>query len=414
MHIAEIADHQRNASDHEETMATNLLSTRFATDEERWQAVQTRDPAADGAFVYAVTTTGIFCRPICPARRALRANVQFFHNAVDAQRAGFRACKRCRPATDSPLKHQAEIVTVACRAIESAATPPTLKELASAARLSPYHFHRMFKAQTGVTPKAYAAAHRVKRVRQELTARETVTDAIYSAGFGASSRFYATASATLGMTPQAFRSGGAGETIRYAIGECWLGAILVAASERGLCAILLGDEPDDLVSELQERFSQAKLVAGDREFETWMAQVIGFVDRPSQGLHLPLDVRGTAFQRQVWEVLRAIPAGETVTYTELAQRVGRPEAVRAVASACAANALAVAIPCHRVVRTDGSLSGYRWGVARKRDLIAHERNAVKKQPPPRCPMPRLARHQIDDTPPRLCRTQDRFQNRNTL
>lgn len=350
-------------------------STRFLNDDVRWRAVETRDPAADGEFVYAVTTTGIYCRPGCPARRALRANVRFFESSADAERAGFRACKRCQPAADSLAQRQAALVTAACRTIETAATPPTLEDLAGAAGLSPFHFHRLFKAHTGVTPKAYAATHRAERMRHELTSRHSITEAIYQAGFGASSRFYAAASETLGMTPQAFRARGAGETIRFAIGQCWLGAILVAASEHGLCAILLGDEPETLTRDLQDRFAQAQLVGGDAEFEQWVAQVIGFLERPAQGLHLPLDIRGTAFQRQVWEALRAIPAGTTVTYTELAERIGRPQAVRAVASACAANALAVAIPCHRVVRTDGSLSGYRWGVARKRDLLAHERNA---------------------------------------
>ncbi len=355
-------------------MSTNMMSSRFVTDEARWQAVEARDPA-DGAFVYAVATTGIFCRPVCPARRALRANVQFFATVAEAERAGFRACKRCQPSADSLALRQAALVTAACRSIEAAAMPPTLHDLARAAGLSPFHFHRLFKAQTGVTPKAYATAHRAQRVRQELTSRETVTDAIYQAGFSASSRFYAAASDTLGMTPQTYRAGGAGETIRFAIGQCWLGAILVAATEHGLCAILLGDEPEALARDLQDRFAQAQLVGGDADFEQWMAQVIGFLERPAEGLHLPLDIRGTAFQRQVWEALRAIPVGETVTYTELAERIDRPQAVRAVASACAANALAVAIPCHRVVRTDGSLSGYRWGIARKRDLLAHERGA---------------------------------------
>ena len=333
------------------------------------------DTGADGQFVYAVITTGIYCRPGCPSRCPNPDNVRFFPNHTRAEAAGFRACKRCHPTVESLTQRQAAMVAAACRSMEAATTPPKLEELARAAGLSPFHFHRLFKAQTGVTPKAYAAAHRAQRVRQELTSRDTVTDALYQAGFSASGRFYAAAPDTLGMTPQTFRAGGAGETIRFAIGQCWLGAILVAASEHGLCAILLGDEPEALMLDLQERFAQAQLVGGDADFEQWMAQVIGFLEQPSQGLHLPLDIRGTAFQRQVWEALRAIPASTTVTYTQLAERIGRPQAVRAVASACAANALAVAIPCHRVVRTDGSLSGYRWGVARKRELLAHERDA---------------------------------------
>ena len=249
---------------------------------------------------------------------------------------------------------------------------PPLEELANHAALSPYHFHRLFKSITGLTPKGYAAAHRAARVRYSLRGNHTVTEAIYGAGYNSSARFYEQSDQLLGMTPTKFRAGGADMEIRFAIGECSLGAILVAMTERGICAILLGDDPDALARDLQDRFPQANLIGDDREFEQLVSRVVGFVDAPARGLDLPLDIRGTAFQQRVWQALREIPAGSTATYTEIAQRIGLPKAVRAVARACAANALAVAIPCHRVVRTDGSLSGYRWGVERKRALLEKE------------------------------------------
>jgi len=344
----------------------------FSTDEERWAAVMRRDPRADGKFYYSVRTTDVYCRPSCPSRHALRENVSFHESCAAAEEAGFRPCKRCRP-NEAPLgvKHAAAVAK-ACRLIETADELPDLATLANAAGMSPFHFHRVFKAATGVTPKAYAAAHRTQRVRQSLPDSATVTDAIYDAGFNSAGRFYANSSAVLGMTPTRFRAGGSGTSIRFAVGECSLGSILVAATDQGICAISLGDDPDALVRDLQERFPKAKLIGGDSEFEQWMAQVVGFVEAPQLGLDLPLDVQGTAFQQRVWEALRKIPAGSTASYTEVARRVGAPQSVRAVASACASNAIAVAIPCHRVVRTDGALSGYRWGVARKRELLARE------------------------------------------
>lgn len=272
------------------------------------------------------------------------------------------------PREDSHLT----LVTRLCRHIETAPTPPTLSELANMAGLSPHHLHRVFKATTGLTPKAYASAHRAQKVRTELARGHSVTDAVYGAGYGANSRFYEEASAILGMTPTAFRAGGVRTTIRFALGQCALGDILVAASDRGVCAILLGDDAEALLRELQDLFPKAELVGGDAAFEQWIAQVVGFVEAPRIGLTLPLDVRGTAFQQRVWQALREIPVGTTVSYAELARRIGVPAAVRAVAGACAANTLAVAIPCHRVVRTDGGLSGYRWGVQRKRALLDRE------------------------------------------
>ncbi|MHB1058990.1 MAG: bifunctional DNA-binding transcriptional regulator/O6-methylguanine-DNA methyltransferase Ada [Rhodanobacter sp.] len=341
----------------------------------RWAALQARDARADGTFFYSVRTTGVYCRPSCAARPARPENVAFHDSAAAAERAGFRPCKRCRPDQLSLQDQHTAMVTEACRLIGNAETTPTLEQLAKPTGLSPFHFHRIFKAVTGVTPKQYAAAHRASRVRSGLDRGSSVTDAIFDAGYNASSRFYETSNQLLGMTPSSYRAGGADHDIRFAIGECSLGAILVAQSERGVCAILFGDDPDALARDLQDRFPRANLIGGDRAFEQLVATVVGFVEAPALGLDLPLDVRGTAFQQRVWQALRDIPAGATVSYSEIARRIGSPRAVRAVAGACAANMLAVAIPCHRVVRNDGGLSGYRWGVERKRVLLAREARA---------------------------------------
>ncbi|CAM0998753.1 bifunctional DNA-binding transcriptional regulator/O6-methylguanine-DNA methyltransferase Ada [Rhodanobacter sp. Root179] len=341
----------------------------------RWAALQARDAGADGSFFYSVRTTGVYCRPSCAARPARPENVAFHDSAAAAERAGFRPCKRCKPDQLSLQEQHAAMVTATCRLIENAETTPTLEQLAKPTGLSPFHFHRIFKAIAGVTPKQYAAAHRASRVRSELGRGSSVTEAIFDAGYNASSRFYESSNQLLGMTPSSYRAGGVDHDIRFAIGECSLGAILVAQSERGVCAILFGDDPDALARDLQDRFPKANLIGGDRAFEQLVATVVGFVEAPALGLDLPLDVRGTAFQQRVWRALRDIPAGATVSYSEIAQRIGSPRAVRAVAGACAANMLAVAIPCHRVVRNDGGLSGYRWGVERKRALLAREAKA---------------------------------------
>ncbi len=343
-----------------------------ADDDRRWAAVMARDPSFDGTFYYSVATTGVYCRPSCAARRPKRENVRFHATCADAEAAGFRPCKRCKP--NAPALHQEHAAKVAraCRLIETSPEAPALGALAEAAGLSTYHFHRIFKAVTGVTPKAYAMACRQKRVRDHLKGSNSVTEAIYEAGFNSSGRFYASSSKVLGMTPSRYRAGGADAAIRFAIGDCSLGAILVAASEKGVAAILLGDDPSALVRDLKDRFPRATLIGGDKDFETLVAKVIAHVEAPGTSLELPLDVRGTAFQHRVWAALRDIPAGTTATYAEIAKRIGAPKAVRAVAGACAANPLAVAIPCHRVVRSDGALSGYRWGVARKRALLAKE------------------------------------------
>jgi AraC family transcriptional regulator of adaptative response/methylated-DNA-[protein]-cysteine methyltransferase len=345
-----------------------------ATDSDQllWQAVVARDKSHDGVFYYSVASTSVYCRPSCSARLPNRSNVRFHATCADAEAAGFRPCKRCKP--NQPALHEAHaaIVAAACRLIEEAEDAPSLEALAEASGLSPFHFHRVFKTVAGVTPKAYAVAHRQKRVRNNLQQAHTVTQAIHEAGFNSSGRFYAHSDEVLGMTPSEFRAGAPNTEMRFAIGQCSLGAILVAASSKGVAAILLGDDPENLVRDLQDQFPNAKLIGGDKSFEEIVAKVVGFVEAPGAGLNLPLDIRGTAFQHRVWQALQQIPEGATVSYSELADRIGNPKAVRAVASACAANSIAIAIPCHRVVRTDGSLSGYRWGVERKRALLDRE------------------------------------------
>lgn len=353
-------------------MNARIPSPLYSNDEIRWAAVQARDPAADGQFVYAVTTTGVYCRPSSSSRLPKRENVIFFDTACEAEAAGYRPSLRASAdRTDSANQHKA-LVAQACRQIESAETPPRLEDLARQANISPFHFHRLFKAQTGLTPKAYASAHRARRMRHELNKAGTVTEAIYEAGFNSNSRFYDASERMLGMPPRDYRAGGRNAHIQFAVGQCTLGAILVAQSQRGICAILLGDDAEQLVRDLQDQFPKADLIGGDPGFEQLVAQVVGFVEAPALGLNLPLDVQGTAFQERVWQALREIPPGTTVSYAQIAERIGAPKAVRAVAQACGANRIAVAIPCHRVVRRDGDISGYRWGVERKRAILLRE------------------------------------------
>lgn len=344
----------------------------YTNDEARWDAVRQRDSKADGQFYYSVRSTGVYCRPSCAARPALRANVAFHASCAEAEAAGFRPCLRCKPGQPPLAERQAAIVAQSCRLIEASDAMPDLDTLAQAAGMSRFHFHRVFKAHTGITPKAYATARRGERVKAGLAQPGSVTDTLYAAGFNSSGRFYAATPGLLGMTPGAFRAGGSGAVIRFAIAACSLGALLVASTDKGVCAILLGDDAEMLLRDLQDRFPQADLRGAEPDYEQTVAKVIGLVETPALGLDLPLDVRGTAFQQRVWQALHDIPAGKTASYTEIAQRIGAPKAVRAVAGACAANALAVAIPCHRVVRNDGALSGYRWGIERKRALLDKE------------------------------------------
>lgn len=341
-------------------------------DETRWAQVTARDATADGRFVYAVRTTGVYCRPSCRSRLALRKNVAFYADAIEAEAAGFRPCLRCRPREETAQLAASALIARACQFLGEAETVPTLAALGRHVGLSPHHLHRLFKAATGITPKAYFNAERAKRLRDGIVSGESVTSAIYGAGYGSSSRFYETSNQRLGMPATTYRQGAAGITIRFAIGECSLGAILVAATTRGVAAVEFADRPEDLLARLHERFPGADLVAGDDEFDRLVATVIGLVEEPADAVALPIDVRGTAFQERVWQALRDIPAGSTATYADIATRIGAPRATRAVANACGANKVAVVIPCHRIVRTDGSAGGYRWGIARKETLLARE------------------------------------------
>ena len=355
------------------TAAETLKSTcPSVADDPRWARIVARDKTADGHLWYSVSTTGVYCRPSCPSRTANPQNVQLHDTLESAKATGFRPCKRCNPDGPSIECENAALVAKACRIIEDSEEEPSLEKLAGAVGRSPGYFHRMFKAAAGVTPKEYAAAHRAKKVRQGLASGNSVTEAIYDAGFNSSGRFYEKSTDMLGMTPSQYRAGGTNEEIKFAVGQTSLGAILVASSKKGVAAILLGNDPDELVRNLQDRFPKAHLIGADQDYEALVARVVAFVEKPGIGLSLPLDVRGTAFQQRVWRALQEIPVGKTVSYAEIARRIGHPKAVRAVAGACAENKLAVAIPCHRVVRIDGSLSGYAWGVERKRILLGRE------------------------------------------
>jgi AraC family transcriptional regulator of adaptative response/methylated-DNA-[protein]-cysteine methyltransferase len=347
----------------------------YADDGARWEAVKARDEAADGHFWFSVATTGVYCYPSCSARRPRRENVVFYATREAVERAGFRPCKRCRPDEPPRRVRLAEAVEKACRMIEQSETPPALAELANAAGLSPHYFHRCFKAIAGVTPKQYATAHRTQRVRRGLRNGGSVTDAVYGAGFGSSGRFYETSKKMLGMNPRAFSKGAPGEVIRWKIEDSSVGRVLVAATARGICATMLGDKDTQLYDELTARFPLATLEEAEpnSEFSAWLTRALELIEKPGGKGTLPLDVVGTAFQQHVWAALREIPAGQTSTYRDLAKRIGNPRAIRAVASACAANPVAVIIPCHRVLGSDGSLRGYRWGKKRKQALLEKEK-----------------------------------------
>lgn len=338
-------------------------------DDARWQAVVDRDEQADGQFVFAVLTTGIFCRPSCRSRHALRCNVRFYDNVDAAAAAGFRPCKRCQPDKAYPQQQRIDKIARACRLLEQEA-PLTLDQLARQVALSPYHLHRLFKSITGMTPKAWQQAWRARRLRASLSHGETVTGALLAAGFPDSSSYYRQADAALGMTARQYRRGGA--DVHYTIGDCALGRCLVAESERGVCAVLLGDDDKSLTAELHQHFPQAQQAETDEAFAGRVVQVIRSLEDARIPLSLPLDIRGTAFQLRVWQALRAIPSGSTASYGDIAATIGQPGAVRAVARACAANTLAIIVPCHRVIRRDGTLSGYRWGSERKALLLLRE------------------------------------------
>lgn len=343
----------------------------------RWSALRARDPAADGWFFYAVRSTGVYCYPSCAARPALPENVAFYETRQQAEADGFRPCKRCRPDLPPRTERETRLIAKACKIIENAEALPALATLAATLGYSPYHFHRLFKRITGVTPKAYADAHRHKRVQANLARGGGVTATLYDSGYNSSGRFYESSGDMLGMTPKSYRAGGMGEMIFHAIAPCSLGYVLVGISGRGVCAILMGDEPHDLLKDLKDRFSKAEHRPEDDSLQVVVGQVVRLVDHPRGGVDtsLPLDIRGTVFQRRVWDELRKIPAGETISYSELAAKIGAPKAARAVALACAANKLAVAVPCHRVVTAKGKISGYRWGAERKRRLLDAEQGS---------------------------------------
>lgn len=331
----------------------------YKTEEERWQAVLERDPRAHKAFLYAVTTTGIYCRPICPSRRPRSENLVFFGSPDEAEKAGYRACRRCRPdQVDDPVVD--ERIVKACRLIEESQEIPSLEEVAGKAGLSPFHFHRLFKKALGVTPKEYADACRLRRLQEGLKKGQPVTDTIYEAGFGSSSRLYEKSDQLLGMTPGQYRGRGDKVKIKYALAETSLGWLMVAATELGVCSLEIGELPAELLMNLQQNFAKARIEQAGEDFTTLIAKITGFLDSPDEDLDLPLDIQGTSFQKRVWKALQKIPPGQTMTYGEMAERLGMPKAARAVARAVASNRIALAVPCHRVVRKDGGLGGYRW------------------------------------------------------
>lgn len=344
----------------------------YHTDDARWQAVENREAAADEQFVFGVITTGIFCRPSCRARHPLRQNVRFFQDAAAAQEAGFRPCKRCQPDRAPLHQQRLERIRQACALMDAREETMSLEALASEMAMSPFHFHRLFKSVTGLTPKAWQTARRNQRLRHALTQGEAVTPALYQAGFGSGSSYYRDADSALGMTATQFRNGGKQLSLRYAMVDCHVGRCLVAQSPRGICAVLLGDDDAQLEAQLTALFPHAERQLAQRDFSDILEKVVACIQTPEHLPDLPLDFQGTLFQQQVWEALRTIPAGETISYQALAAKVGKPSAVRAVASACGANRLAIIVPCHRVIRQDGQLSGYRWGVARKAMLLQHE------------------------------------------
>ena len=347
--------------------------------DECWRALASRDRSAGGAFVYAVRTTGVYCRPGCASRLPRPENVAFYATPEAAETAGFRPCKRCRPTEAAGARHVAAIER-ACALIRAQDALPSLAELADAAGISRFHFHRVFKEMTGATPREWGKAHRLGRFAARLDAGENVAEAVYASGFGASSRAYEAAPGGLGMTPGARRHGGRGETIRFTTVETGLGWALVAATGRGICMTALGDEKAPLEAELRRRFPAALIWPADAALTAWAERIVRFITRPDAQPDLPLDIRGTAFQAQVWRALQKIPPGSTQSYKEVAAALGRPKAVRAVAQACATNNVALLVPCHRVVRSDGDLAGYRWGIERKRALIAREREAAATRP----------------------------------
>jgi AraC family transcriptional regulator of adaptative response/methylated-DNA-[protein]-cysteine methyltransferase len=358
-------------------MLTPEITLDVLTDDQRWQAVAARDRQFDGRFVTAVRTTGVYCRPSCPARTPKRENVTFYASPAEAEAAGFRACKRCSPNEQA---WEADVAGRVCRYIEAHSEDhPTLDELGAHVALSPHHLQRVFKRALGITPRQYAEAYRLEQFKTRLKAGGSVTQALYDAGYSSSSRLYERAPDQLGMTPAAYRKGGRGMRIHYTMTECPLGLLLVAATERGICAVCLGDAPDELEAELRADYPAADIARAEAGLGEWVQALLQYLDGQGPHLELPLDVQATAFQWRVWQELRRIPPGETRSYRQIAAAIGSPGAVRAVGNACASNRAALVIPCHRAVREDGGLGGYRWGLNRKATLLAQEQQRAVSQ-----------------------------------
>jgi AraC family transcriptional regulator of adaptative response/methylated-DNA-[protein]-cysteine methyltransferase len=345
----------------------------YLTDVDRWKSVVNREKSADGSFYYAVKTTGIFCRPSCSAKLPKRENVEYFLSCQEALASGYRACKKCRPTGRTVSEEAEQKIIKACRIIENSNTIPKLFDLAKKVELSPYHFHRLFKKYVGVTPKQFASSYRSKRLNDRLKSSDSITEAFYEAGYSSSSGVYNKNQDQLSMKPKEYKAGGVGITIHYGVAECILGWIIVAATDRGICSIEFGDNPARLPQQLEERYPKATITKAGPGFTRLIEEVVNFIKAPGDNFILPLDIQGTAFQQQVWSVLRQIKPGQTMNYAEVAERIGNPNAVRAVATACGSNKLAVVIPCHRVISKDGTLSGYRWGVERKKMLLDNEK-----------------------------------------
>jgi len=355
----------------------------------RWRAVQARDRRADGQFVYAVRSTGIYCRPSCPSRKPRASQILYFSRAEQANSQGFRPCRRCRPNLGNQAGEKAvhaEAVSKVCRHIEETLRQDggdegslSLAVLAREVNLSPHQLERAFQQMMGITPRKYVDAHRMRRIKNSLQKGKNVTTALYDAGFGSSSRLYERASKQMGMTPGTYRRGGKGMTISYTTTDTPFGLILVAATERGVSAVYLGDEEKKLEGALKKEYPQATLQRDDAALKNWVAPIVNHLRGRTVRMDLPTDVQATAFQRRVWDELRKIPYGTTRTYTEVARSIGKPEAVRAVARACATNPVSIVVPCHRVVRTDGKLAGYRWGLNRKEALIEQEKRRAEAQ-----------------------------------
>lgn len=351
----------------------------FSSDDARWEALKNRTRDADGLFYYGVKSTSVVCRAGCSSRLPLRKNVVFMDSYQEALDQGFRPCKRCRPDQTKPDAASVSLVVGACRIIEQAETPPPLKELAKQAGLSPSHFHRLFTKIVGLTPKQYGSTHQLQRFRTTILSGSSVTEAIYQSGFSSSSRAYEKSSSLPGLRPKDLKSGGKAITIQYGLSRCFLGWVIVGATDRGICSVEFGDSAHELPPLLKKRFPNALLKKGDEAFNTVLREVAAFIEAPSLDIQIPLDIQGTVFQKKVWDILRQIKPGETRSYSDIAEKIGSPRAVRAVAGACASNKIAVVVPCHRVVAKDGRISGYRWGVDRKKQLLENERTRTSQE-----------------------------------